>query len=38
MALHRRTVLKGLGASALALSAPWVARAHAPMRLGVVTV
>jgi branched-chain amino acid transport system substrate-binding protein len=38
MALHRRTVLKGLGASALALNAPWVARAQTPMRIGFLTV
>jgi branched-chain amino acid transport system substrate-binding protein len=40
MALHRRTVLKGLGAaSALGVSAPWVARAQTgPMRVGFLTV
>jgi branched-chain amino acid transport system substrate-binding protein len=43
MALRRRTVLKGLGASALAvsmpLSMPWVARAQTgPMRVGFLTV
>ena len=38
MALHRRTVLKGLGASA-AVSMPWVARAQTgPMRVGFLTV
>ncbi len=39
MALHRRTVLKGLGASTAALSMPWVARAQTgPMRVGFLTV
>jgi len=39
MALHRRTVLKALGASTLAISAPWVARAQTgPMRIGFLTV
>src|SRR3984893_8792470 len=38
MALHRRTVLKGLGASALALGAPRIARAQTPMRIGFLTV
>jgi branched-chain amino acid transport system substrate-binding protein len=43
MALHRRTVLKGLGASsaavAMSTSAPWVARAQTgPMRVGFLTV
>src|SRR5204862_2709570 len=42
MALHRRTVLKGLGATGAAaalVSAPWVARAQAgPMRVGFLTV
>jgi branched-chain amino acid transport system substrate-binding protein len=43
MALRRRTVLEGLGASALAtgmtLSMPWVARAQTgPMRVGFLTV
>ena len=40
MALHRRTVLKGLGASALSsVSMPWVARAQTgPMRVGFLTV
>ena len=38
MALHRRNVLKGLGASA-AVSMPWVARAQSgPMRVGFLTV
>jgi hypothetical protein len=30
MALRRRTVLKGLGASALSVSMPWVTRADRP--------
>ena len=39
MALHRRTVLKGLGASTAAVSMPWVARAQTgPMRVGFLTV
>src|SRR5258707_10785326 len=38
MALPRRTVLKGLGASALGLGAPFIARAQAPMRIGFLTV
>jgi branched-chain amino acid transport system substrate-binding protein len=41
MALRRRTVLKGLAASALstAISMPWVARAQTgPMRVGFLTV
>jgi branched-chain amino acid transport system substrate-binding protein len=40
MALHRRTVLKGVGATALAaVSMPWVTRAQAgPMRVGFLTV
>ena len=39
MALHRRTVLKGLGTSAVAVSMPWVARAQTgPMRVGFLTV
>src|SRR5262249_62405375 len=38
MALHRRTVLKGVGASALALSTPYVVRAQGPMRVGFLTV
>src|SRR5262245_1761618 len=39
MALRRRTVLEGLGASALAVSMPWVARAQTgPMRVGFLTV
>src|ERR1700730_6178074 len=38
MALHRRTVLKGFGAGALALSAPRIARAQTPMRIGFLTV
>ena len=39
MALHRRTVLKGLAASTAALSMPWVARAQSgPMRVGFLTV
>src|SRR5436853_7763941 len=39
MALHRRTVLKGLAASTAAVSMPWVARAQAgPMRVGFLTV
>jgi len=38
MALHRRTVLKGLGAAA-AVSMPCVARAQTgPMRVGFLTV
>ena len=40
MALHRRTVLKGVGATALATVAmPWVSRAQTgPMRVGFLTV
>jgi branched-chain amino acid transport system substrate-binding protein len=44
MALHRRTVVKGLGAAALAgvaspIGAPWIARAQTgPMRVGFLTV
>jgi len=40
MALHRRTVLKGVGATALATVAmPWIARAQTgPMRVGFLTV
>src|SRR6266542_3799683 len=39
MALRRRTVLKGLGASALSVSMPWVSRAQTgPMRVGFLTV
>src|SRR4051794_7624397 len=39
MALHRRTVLKALGASTAAVSMPWVARAQlSPMRIGFLTV
>ena len=40
MALHRRTVLKGVGAAALATVAmPWVTRAQTgPMRVGFLTV
>jgi branched-chain amino acid transport system substrate-binding protein len=40
MALHRRTVLKGVGATALSTVAiPWVARAQTgPMRVGFLTV
>ena len=39
MTLHRRTVLKGLGASVLAVGMPWVARAQTgPMRIGFLTV
>jgi len=40
MALHRRTVLKGVGATALATVAmPWVIRAQTgPMRVGFLTV
>jgi branched-chain amino acid transport system substrate-binding protein len=43
MPLHRRTVLKGIGASsaavAMSTSAPWVARAQTgPMRVGFLTV
>jgi branched-chain amino acid transport system substrate-binding protein len=43
MALHRRTVLKGLGATtalvAMPIGMPWVARAQAgPMRVGFLTV
>ena len=38
MALHRRTVLKGVGASALATSAPSIVRAQSPMRVGFLTV
>ena len=40
MALHRRTVLKGVGATALATVAmPWVTRAQTgPMRVGFLTV
>src|SRR5882672_402417 len=38
MALHRRTVLKGLGASTLVLAAPFIARAQTPMRIGFLTV
>jgi len=34
MACHRRTVLKGLGASTLVLAAPFIARAQTPMRIG----
>src|ERR1044072_8344246 len=39
MALHRRTVLKGLGASTAVVSMPCVARAQTgPMRVGFLTV
>jgi len=39
MALHRRTVLKGLGASSAAVAMPWAARAQTgPMRVGFLTV
>ena len=40
MALHRRTVLKGVGAGALAsVAMPWVTRAQTgPMRVGFLTV
>lgn len=39
MALRRRTVLKGLGASALTVGMPWVVRAQTgPMRVGFLTV
>jgi branched-chain amino acid transport system substrate-binding protein len=38
MALHRRTVLKGVGASAFAIGAPYVVRAQGPMRVGFLTV
>ena len=39
MALHRRTVLKGLGASTATVSMPWIARAQTgPMRVGFLTV
>jgi branched-chain amino acid transport system substrate-binding protein len=39
MALHRRTVLKALGASTAAVSMPWVARAQTgPMRVGFLIV
>jgi branched-chain amino acid transport system substrate-binding protein len=38
MALHRRTVLKGVGASAFAIGAPYVVRAQGPMRIGFLTV
>jgi branched-chain amino acid transport system substrate-binding protein len=40
MALHRRTVLKAIGATALSsMAAPWVARAQTgPMRVGFLTV
>ena len=40
MALHRRTVLKGVGATALAsVAMPWITRAQTgPMRVGFLTV
>ena len=39
MTLHRRSVLKGLGATTALVSAPWVARAQTgPMRVGFLTV
>ena len=40
MALHRRTVLKAIGATALSsMAAPWIARAQTgPMRVGFLTV
>jgi len=38
LALQRRTVLRGLGASALAIAAPRVARAQGAMRIGFLTV
>src|SRR5262249_28745639 len=39
MSMHRRTVLKGLAASGLAVSAPAVLRAQAaPFKLGLLTV